>query len=81
MKRAPTSPGTGQPRRTSVGECIRGAIARLAMHPEMGRAGRIAGTRELVIPRLPYVAAYRISDGVVDALTIFHAARRWPSAF
>jgi len=28
--------------------------------PEIGRPGRIEGTRELVIPRTPYIAAYRI---------------------
>ena len=28
--------------------------------PEIGRPGRIDGTRELVIPRTPYIAAYRI---------------------
>jgi len=31
----------------------------LADHPAMGRPGRIAGTRELVIVRYPYIVAYR----------------------
>ena len=46
--------------------------------PDMGRTGRIAGTRELVIPRLPYVLVYRLTNGTVDILTILHTSQRWP---
>ena len=46
--------------------------------PEMGRAGRIPGTRELVIPRLPYILVYRLTTSTVDILTILHASQRWP---
>jgi toxin ParE1/3/4 len=37
------------------------SLAHLGEHPEIGRAGRIAGTREWVIPKTPFIAAYRIS--------------------
>jgi toxin ParE1/3/4 len=50
----------------------------LAMHPEMGRPGRVAGTRELVITRTPYLVAYRIAAGFVTILRVLHGARRWP---
>ena len=33
------------------------AVRRLLDFPESGRPGRIAGTRELVIPRTPFIAA------------------------
>ena len=64
-----------------VGESIREAVARLAEFPEVGRQGRVAGTRELVIPRLPFIVAYRVTRSRVDVLAILHAARQWPFGF
>lgn len=46
--------------------------------PESGRVGRIEGTRELVIIRTPYVAAYRVLEGAIRILRILHGARVWP---
>lgn len=50
----------------------------LAIYGEMGRAGRLSGTRELVIAGTPYVAAYRIEGGTVTVLRLLHGARQWP---
>lgn len=52
----------------------------LAARPAMGRPGRLRGTRELVIPALPYIVAYRITSDSVDVLTIMHIAQQWPDA-
>lgn len=52
-------------------------VAGLAFFPRIGREGRIAGTRELVITGTPYIVLYRISERV-EVLRIRHAARRWP---
>jgi addiction module RelE/StbE family toxin len=52
------------------------AINHLAEHPALGRPGRIAGTRELVIP--PYIIPYRVRRNAVEVLRIFHGAQRWP---
>jgi toxin ParE1/3/4 len=46
----------------------------------MGRQGRCAGTRELVIARTPYIVAYRIERLAVVVLRVLHGAQRWPTA-
>jgi toxin ParE1/3/4 len=53
----------------------------LADHPEMGRPGRVPGTRELVIPRTAYIVPYRMRRGTIQILRVFHGARRWPDSF
>ena len=63
---------------TRMIERIRAAVARLAASPALGRSGRVAGTRELVIPRTPYVVPYRVTGDVVQIITILHSAQRWP---
>lgn len=51
---------------------------RLLLFPESGRIGRCAGTREQVIDRTPYIAAYRIYDDRVRILRVLHEAQSWP---
>jgi toxin ParE1/3/4 len=53
----------------------------LPANPRIGRPGRVPGTRELVIPKTPFIVPYRISDGTVEVLRIYHGARRWPERF
>ncbi|MFO1097885.1 MAG: type II toxin-antitoxin system RelE/ParE family toxin [Xanthobacteraceae bacterium] len=53
----------------------------LANHPHMGRAGRVPGTRELVITDTPFVVPYRVRDVSIEVLAVFHGARRWPEKF
>ncbi|MGC2401472.1 MAG: type II toxin-antitoxin system RelE/ParE family toxin [Acidobacteriaceae bacterium] len=53
------------------------AVEQLVNFPEMGRPGRISGTRELVIPGTPYIVAYRLKGATVRILSLLHAARRW----
>lgn len=50
----------------------------LKIFPNRGRAGRIAGTRELIFSGLPYILVYRIEDQVVEVLRLYHAAQDWP---
>jgi len=57
---------------------IKGAVKHLATYPEMGRAGRIMGTRELVVRGTPYIVAYRFREGAVEILAVLHSARDWP---
>ena len=53
----------------------------LKKNPAMGRPGRVAGTRELVVAGTPYVLPYRVRADAVEILRVFHAARRWPEGF
>ena len=50
----------------------------LADHPNMGRPGRIAGTRELVVTRFSYILPYRVRSDTIEILRVFHTARKWP---
>jgi toxin ParE1/3/4 len=64
-----------------VQSAIRTAAERLARHPEIGRIGRVEGTRELVVARTPYIVVYRIVGDGVRVFAILHSARRWPTDF
>lgn len=63
----------------AVYEEIRRQVANLAEHPEIGRPGRVRGTRELVITRTPFIAAYRVKQEAVTVLAVLHGRQRWPT--
>ncbi|HVX60607.1 MAG TPA: type II toxin-antitoxin system RelE/ParE family toxin [Pirellulales bacterium] len=54
------------------------AAASLAQFPDRGRAWRLAGSRELVVPGLPYVLIYRVKEDEVLIISLFHTSRNWP---
>ena len=58
---------------------IQSAVALLTVNPGLRRAGRVLGTRELVITGTPYIVPYRVQNDSVEILRVFHARRRWPS--
>jgi addiction module RelE/StbE family toxin len=49
-----------------IDDRIEAAAEKLEQFAEMGRPGRVEGTRELVIPGTPYLAAYRIMGRTVS---------------
>ena len=53
----------------------------LVTNPHIGRPGRVAETRELLITGTPYIAPYRVRGGEVQILAVLHGARRWPEDF
>lgn len=53
-----------------------GSVEHLAVFPELGRAGRRQGTRELSIP--PYIVTYRVRARRLQILSVWHARRRRP---
>jgi toxin ParE1/3/4 len=65
----------------AVDERIRDALGRLLRFPMSGRIGRVDGTRELVIDRTPYIAAYLMSDKAIRVLRLLHGAQEWPDDF
>lgn len=61
-----------------VAKRILDTVAYLRDHPGIGRVGRILGTRELVIPGLPYIVPYRVKGAAIEILGVLHAAQEWP---
>jgi len=57
------------------------AVEMLAEHPGIGRPGRVEGTKELVIPNMPYIVPYRIKNKTVQILRVLHQAQQWPDRF
>ena len=62
----------------SIFHRIRAEVEALKDFPERTRVGRVAGTRELVIARLPYVAVIQVEGERVLVLNVIHTARKFP---
>jgi toxin ParE1/3/4 len=54
------------------------AVGRLAELPNLGRPGRVSGTRELVVPGTRYVIPYRVRGERLEIIAVFHGRQRWP---
>ena len=61
-----------------VARLLRAQAEGLAAHPQIGRVGRVEGTRELVVSGSSFIIAYRVTEASVDILAIRHGARQWP---
>ena len=46
--------------------------------PYLGRPGRSKGTRELVIPHVPFILVYQVESRRPHILAVIHGAREWP---
>jgi toxin ParE1/3/4 len=53
------------------------AVDRLAVLPNLGRPGRVSGTRELVVPGTRYVIPYRVRGERLEIIAVFHGRQRW----
>lgn len=49
----------------------------LTIGTSIGRAGRIIGTRELVIQKTPYIVIYSVLETNINILRVIHEARKW----
>ena len=63
-----------------IADAINRRLSTLPGMPRLGRPGRVSGTRELVIPRTPYLIIYKLEDDTdaVFIVRLMHSARLWP---
>ena len=62
-----------------VAKRILKAVDLLQAQPEIGRPGRVFGTRELVLAQTPYIIPYRVRRGRLELLAVFHGRQKWPT--
>jgi toxin ParE1/3/4 len=60
---------------------IKERVLLLQSNPQIGRLGRVEGTRELVLTGTRYILPYRIKEQQIQILAVFHDARQWPTNF
>jgi toxin ParE1/3/4 len=54
------------------------ATEKLTANPEIGRTGRLRGTRELIIPGTPYVVPYRVHGDRIELLRVLPGRQQYP---
>lgn len=64
-----------------VAQRILRAINLLQTQPQMGRPGRVLGTRELIVPGTPYIIPYRVRWERLELIAVFHGRQKWPTRF
>jgi toxin ParE1/3/4 len=65
---------------SKIAQRIDQAISHLAVMPNMGRPGRLFGTRELAISGTPFLAVYRVQNHRIEILRILHGRQPFPEA-
>lgn len=61
-----------------VAKRILSTVNLLAEQPNMGRPGRVSGTRELIVSSTPYLIPYRVKNSRIEILRVLHVAMQWP---
>lgn len=61
-------------------EGIGRAVEGLSAYPNLGRSGRVKGTKELVVVGTPFVIPYRVKKDRIEILAVIHGSRRWPGS-
>lgn len=56
---------------------IEAGAARLLEYPQLYKAGRVPGTREMIV-RANYIVVYAENEQTISILRVLHAARQWP---
>jgi toxin ParE1/3/4 len=64
-----------------IAQRIISMVGLLSEQPEIGRNGRIHGTRELIVSGTPYIIPYRVKNNTIEILRVFHGAMEWSEEF
>ena len=59
-----------------VSNRILASVDLLSDQPHLGKPGRVAGTRELLVPNTRYVIPYRLKHNRIEILRVFHTSRK-----
>jgi len=54
---------------------IKQRVTVLQNNPQLGRKGRVEGTRELVLSGTHYLLPYRVKNQQIQILSVFHTSR------
>ena len=57
---------------------VQAAVEQLTKFTNLGRVGQVEGTRELVIPKTPFIVVYRVKGNAVQILRVLHGAKKYP---
>jgi len=68
---------TSPNRANDIIDRIEQSVTLLQQFPQMGRPGKIPGTKELVIPQTPFILPYRITETTIEILAVIHGAQQW----
>ena len=74
---AEDSPTAARKMAARIGE----SVNRLIGFPLSGKAGRVAETRELVVPGTSYVAVYKVQEDEMQIAAVLHGRQLWPESF
>jgi toxin ParE1/3/4 len=61
-----------------VAEAIYKTAEKLEIFPDLGKPGRVPGTRELPLTKYPYTLVYRVRPSKVIVYAVMHHARKFP---
>jgi toxin ParE1/3/4 len=64
---------------TRTAATLLAAVDRVAALPNLGRPGRVSGTRELVVPGTGHLIPYRVRGERLEIIAVFHGRQRWPT--
>ena len=61
-----------------IAQRIVAATENAIQFPEIGRTGRVKGTRELVVTDTQYLIVYRGKKNKIHFLRVLHGRQKWP---
>ena len=64
-----------------VAQKIRQTVGHLKAHPQLGRPADVENIRIMSAPSLPYFIPYRVNDGCIEILRVFHTAKDRPETW